>query len=151
MPQRLTGDPARLRQVLLNLVGNGIKFTEHGEVVVRIQQQFQSQGKSTLLLEVTDTGIGLTEAQAQKLFQPFVQADTSSSRKFGGTGLGLAISRKIVELMGGRIGIRNPSGIGSTFWFELPFDVPAQSRGDYNFPGIGFHPRRHRRVKFQLE
>jgi two-component system, sensor histidine kinase and response regulator len=138
VPQRLTGDPARLRQVLLNLVGNGIKFTEHGEVVVRIQQQFQSQGKSTLLLEVTDTGIGLTEAQAQKLFQPFVQADTSSSRRFGGTGLGLAISRKIVELMGGRIGIRNPSGIGSTFWFELPFDVPAQSRGEYNFPGLVF-------------
>jgi two-component system, sensor histidine kinase and response regulator len=138
VPQRLTGDPDRLRQVLLNLVGNGIKFTEQGEVVVRVQQRFYAHGKSNLLFEVTDTGIGLTEEQTKKLFQPFEQADNSSSRRFGGTGLGLAISRKIVELMGGRIGIRNPSGAGSTFWFELPFDVPEQIAGEYNFPALVF-------------
>ncbi len=138
VPQQLTGDPDRLRQVLLNLVGNGIKFTEQGEVVVRVQQQFHAHGKSNLLFEVTDTGIGLTKEQIKKLFQPFEQADNSSSRRFGGTGLGLAISRKIVELMGGRIGIRNPTGTGSTFWFELPFDVPAQAGSDYSFPGLVF-------------
>ena len=138
VPRRLKGDPARLRQVLLNLAGNGIKFTEQGEVVVRVRQQFFSQGKSNLRFEVTDTGIGLTEEQTQKLFQPFVQADTSSSRRFGGTGLGLAISRKIVELMGGRIGIRSSPGLGSTFWFELPFEVPPPVSSDYGFPGLVF-------------
>ena len=110
IPHRLTGDPARLRQVLLNLVGNGVKFTERGEVVVRVQPQLQSPGKIVLRFEVTDTGIGLTADDIKKLFQPFVQVDTSSSRKFGGTGLGLAISRKIVELMGGRIGVHSTSG-----------------------------------------
>jgi two-component system, sensor histidine kinase and response regulator len=138
VPRRLMGDPVRLRQVLLNLAGNGIKFTEHGEVVVRVQQQFHSQGRSHLRFEVTDTGIGLTGEQTQKLFQPFVQADNSSSRRFGGTGLGLAISRKIVELMGGRIGIRSTPGSGSTFWFELPFEVPAQPKMDCGFPGLVF-------------
>jgi two-component system, sensor histidine kinase and response regulator len=138
VPRRLKGDPARLRQVLLNLAGNGIKFTEQGEVVVRVRQQFFSQGRSNLRFEVTDTGIGLTEEQTQKLFQPFVQADTSSSRRFGGTGLGLAISRKIVELMGGRIGIRSSPGNGSTFWFELPFEVPPPVNSDYGFPGLVF-------------
>jgi len=138
VPQLLTGDPDRLRQVLLNLVGNGIKFTEKGEVVVRVQQQFQANNKSHLLFEVTDTGIGLTGEQIKKLFQPFEQADNSSSRKFGGTGLGLAISRKIAELMGGRIGIRNPTGTGSTFWFELPFELPSQPANDLYFPGLVF-------------
>jgi PAS domain S-box-containing protein len=138
VPRWLLGDSVRLRQVLLNLAGNGIKFTEHGEVVVRVQQQFHSQGKCHLRFEVTDTGIGLTEEQSRKLFQPFVQADNSSSRRFGGTGLGLAISRKIVELMGGRIGIRSVPGVGSTFWFELPLEVPAPPKNDYVFPGLVF-------------
>jgi PAS domain S-box-containing protein len=138
IPHRLTGDPVRLRQVLLNLVGNGIKFTERGEVVVRVQPQFQSQGKSVLRFEVTDTGIGLSAEEISKLFQPFVQADTSSSRKFGGTGLGLAISRKIVELMGGKIGVTSTPGKGSTFWFELPFEVPPQPAIEHSFPGLVF-------------
>ncbi len=138
VPRRLMGDPVRLRQVLLNLAGNGIKFTEQGEVVVRVEQQFISQGKNHLRFEVTDTGIGLTEEQTRKLFQPFEQADNSSSRRFGGTGLGLAISRKIVELMGGRIGIRSVPGSGSTFWIELPFEMPAQPAGDSSFPGLVF-------------
>ena len=138
IPYRLTGDPIRLRQVLLNLVGNGVKFTEHGEVVVRVQTHFQTPGKIVLRFEVADTGIGLTTDEIKKLFQPFVQVDTSSSRKFGGTGLGLAISRKIIGLMGGRIGVHSTPGTGSTFWFELPFAVPPQPAIERSFPGLVF-------------
>ena len=138
VPHHLVGDPIRLRQVLLNLVGNGIKFTERGEVVVRVTPLLHAHGRIKLRFEVTDTGIGLTAEQTKKLFQPFVQADTSSSRKFGGTGLGLAISRKIVELMGGRIGVHSAPGTGSTFWFELPFEVPPQPAIERCFPGLVF-------------
>jgi PAS domain S-box-containing protein len=138
IPLRLTGDPARLRQVLANLVSNGVKFTEHGEVVVRVLVHYQSPGKIVLRFEVADTGIGLTPEEIQKLFQPFVQVDTSSSRKFGGTGLGLAISRKITELMDGRIGVQSTPGAGSTFWFELPFAVPPQPPMERSFPGLVF-------------
>ncbi len=138
IPHRLTGDPGRLRQVLLNLVGNGVKFTEHGEVVVRLLVHFQGPAKLVLRFEVADTGIGLTPEEVKKLFQPFVQVDTSSSRRFGGTGLGLAISRKIIELMGGRIGVQSTPGAGSTFWFELPFDVPPQPAIERSFPGLVF-------------
>ncbi len=138
IPHRLTGDPIRLRQVLLNLVGNGIKFTERGEVVVRVQSQFQSPGKNTLRFEVIDTGIGLTADEISKLFQPFMQADTSSSRKFGGTGLGLAISRKIIGLLNGKIGVNSVPGQGSTFWFEVPFEVPPQPVTERSYPGLVF-------------
>ena len=138
VPHRLVGDAIRLRQVLLNLVGNGIKFTEKGEVVVRVQPLVHSRGEIKLRFEICDTGIGLTTEQTQKLFQPFMQADTSSSRKFGGTGLGLAISRKIIELMGGRIGVHSSPGSGSTFWFELPFTVPPQPALERCYPGLVF-------------
>ena len=134
----MLGDPDRLRQVLLNLVGNGVKFTEQGEVVVRIQPVFQAPDRVKLRFEIRDTGIGLAEPDVKRLFQPFMQADTSSSRKFGGTGLGLAISRRIVELMGGRIGVRSAVGSGSTFWFELPFAVPPQLGSDRIYPGFAF-------------
>jgi PAS domain S-box-containing protein len=138
IPHRLTGDPARLRQVLFNLVSNGVKFTEQGEVVVRVQIHFQTPAKIVLRFEVADTGIGLTGDEIKKLFQPFVQVDTSSSRKFGGTGLGLAISRKIIELMGGRVGVQSAAGAGATFWFELPFTVPPQPPMERSFPGLVF-------------
>ena len=138
VPQRLVGDPIRLRQVLLNLVINGIKFTEQGEVVVRVHPLMHSHGRIKLRFEIKDTGIGLTEEQTKKLFQPFMQADTSSSRKFGGTGLGLAISSRIIHLMGGRIGVHSAKGAGSTFWFELPFAVPAQPAIERSFPGLVF-------------
>ena len=138
IPRRLVGDPIRIRQVLLNLVGNGIKFTEHGEVVVRVQTLHRQSDRIQLRVEVSDTGIGLAEEQIQKLFQPFVQADTSSSRKFGGTGLGLAISRRIILLMGGRIGVYSQPGKGSTFWFEIPLGVPPQPELERFFPGLVF-------------
>ena len=138
IPHRLTGDPSRLRQVLLNLVGNGVKFTEHGEVVVRVQIQFQSAARMALRFEVRDTGIGLKPEETRILFQPFVQADASSSRKFGGTGLGLAISRKLVELMGGKIGVQSTPGAGSTFWFEVPFGIPPQPPIQRGSPGLVF-------------
>ena len=138
IPRRLAGDSARLRQVLLNLVGNGVKFTAQGEVVVRVQPISPVNGKVTLRFEVADTGPGLAPDEIKKLFQPFMQVDTSSARKFGGTGLGLAISRKIVELMGGKIGVNSTSGKGSTFWFELPFEVPQQPAIERGYPGLVF-------------
>ena len=138
IPHRLAGDATRLRQILLNLVGNGVKFTARGEVTVRVQQLFQSPGKTNLRFEIADTGIGMNADEIKKLFQPFMQADTSSARKFGGTGLGLAISRKLVELMGGKIGVTSAPGRGSTFWFELPFEIPPQPPIERGFPGLVF-------------
>ena len=138
VPHRLVGDSTRLRQVLLNLVSNGVKFTERGEVVVRVHPLMHARGKITLRFEITDTGIGMTEEQTKKLFHAFVQADTSSARRYGGTGLGLAISKRIVEIMGGKIGLRSAAGAGSTFWFEMPFDVPEQPVIERSFPGLVF-------------
>ena len=127
VPPKIQGDPQRVRQVLLNLAGNAVKFTAEGRVTVRVAPAQVSRGPIILRFEVTDTGVGLTEEQMKQLFRPFAQADQSSSRRFGGTGLGLAISRKLVELMGGRIGVRSEPSRGSTFWFELPF-VPTTDR-----------------------
>ncbi|MEQ9200019.1 MAG: ATP-binding protein, partial [Rhodospirillales bacterium] len=122
LPRRLKGDPTRLRQILLNLGGNAVKFTEQGSVVLRLclPEVFQAEAGSDLLLrlEVEDTGIGLSEEQMSRLFRPFEQADSSTARKFGGTGLGLAISRRIADMMGGRIGVDSTPGKGSTFRVE---------------------------------
>jgi len=124
------GDPTRLRQILLNLVNNAIKFTEKGGVSVQVVVKRGHKipggaGAVPLRFEVSDTGMGMAESVRQRLFQKFTQADSSMTRRFGGTGLGLAICKQLVELMGGTIGATCKLGIGSTFWFEIPFERSA--------------------------
>jgi PAS domain S-box-containing protein len=117
LPNNLRGDPLRLGQVLINYANNAVKFTEKGEIVVRIRKVEDAQEGILARFEVQDSGIGLTPEQKAKLFQAFQQADTSTTRKFGGTGLGLAISKKLAVLMGGEVGVESEPGQGSTFWF----------------------------------
>jgi len=129
MPVSLRGDPNRLGQVLLNLMSNAIKFTAHGEVAVELSWRGEAGQAPELHCAVRDSGIGLSDKSRQKLFQPFTQGDTSITRKFGGTGLGLAICRKLVELMGGTIGVTSAEGRGSTFWFDVRLEKsPASDR-----------------------
>ena len=139
LPTALVGDPSRLGQVLLNLGFNAVKFTERGEVVVGVDVVERSDTDVRLRFEVRDTGIGMTPAQQAHLFQPFSQADASTSRRYGGTGLGLAISRQLARLMGGEIEVDSTYGVGSRFHFSLRFDLQAE----HAEPALAGRPELH--------
>ena len=126
------GDDARLRQILVNLIGNAVKFTEAGEVAVKVELAEPATDKPGIRFEVSDTGIGIPADRIDRLFQSFSQADSSTTRKYGGTGLGLAISKSLVELMGGQIGVMSQLGQGSTFWFVVPLQPTGSERLDEN-------------------
>ncbi len=134
VPACILADGVRLRQVLTNLAGNAFKFTAQGRVVLRVRLEPGGAGTRTLLFEVEDTGIGISEEARALLFVAFSQADGSITRRFGGTGLGLAISARLVELMGGTIGVRSQPGQGSTFWFTLPLAVPEAGQSGLPAP-----------------
>lgn len=125
-PGLIITDPTRVRQILMNLVNNAVKFTDEGGVTVLSEIKDEGEGKGTLRISVTDTGIGLTEEQRNRLFKPFSQADDSTTRKFGGTGLGLSICQRLVERMGGEIGVDSKPGEGSTFWFWVRIQTTDQ-------------------------
>ena len=126
LPNRLSGDPTRLGQILINLAGNAIKFTESGEIVVEVKEAARSDDRVSVRFAVRDSGIGMNEEQLARLFQSFSQADSTISRQYGGTGLGLAISQQLTEMMGGLIEVSSEPGVGSRFYFTLDFDLVDQ-------------------------
>ncbi|MBK8420873.1 ATP-binding protein [Candidatus Villigracilis saccharophilus] len=126
----LRGDPGRIRQILVNLVGNAIKFTHQGEIVIRAETLEQTEHHATVHFSVQDTGIGIPYERQAAVFERFTQADGSTTRTYGGTGLGLTISKQLVEIMGGKIGLYSTPGIGTTFWFDIQFEKqPLEKRG----------------------
>jgi signal transduction histidine kinase/DNA-binding response OmpR family regulator len=130
IPSRLKGDPGRLRQILINLGGNAIKFVEKGEVSIHASLEKETDNEVTVKFKVIDTGIGIPKDRLDSLFDSFTQVDASTTRKYGGTGLGLAISKQLAELMGGQIGVESEEGKGSTFWFTSVFEKQPESKED---------------------
>ncbi len=129
VPETMQGDPLRIRQVLVNLVGNAVKFSESGDVAVSVSRAVSTSARIQLLFRVSDTGIGFPEHVRERLFRPFVQGHGSMTRRFGGSGLGLAISKRLIDLMGGDIQVKSAPGQDATFTFRLGLDVcdPAPS------------------------
>ena len=151
IPTLLRGDPGRLRQIVVNLIGNAIKFTEKGEIVVTVnavEEPEHTMPASVKVphrwfrIEVSDTGIGISPEQQAKLFQSFTQADGSMTRRYGGTGLGLAICKKLVEMIGGRIGVESTVGAGSVFWLTVPFDLQPERAQQTSLPSVALNGRR---------
>jgi signal transduction histidine kinase len=139
VPNDLVGDPTRLRQVLLNLLGNAIKFTQSGEVLLRVAPDANSSVPTALRFTVSDTGIGIAAEKLDHVFERFTQADSSTTRRFGGSGLGLTISKRLVELMGGRIWVESKVGEGSMFAFAAPFEIWAAANRPVAAP-VGTDP-----------
>ncbi|MCG6880868.1 MAG: response regulator [Deltaproteobacteria bacterium] len=135
VPRALVGDPLRLGQILINLSNNAVKFTDSGEIVVSTELVKKNNAQVTLKFSVQDTGVGMTAEQAAKLFQPFVQADASTTRKYGGTGLGLTISKRLAEMMGGEIWVESEPGLGSTFSFTADFGLGKEKAQKQYTPG----------------
>ncbi len=127
LPETLVGDSGRIRQILVNLLGNAVKFTQKGSVTLQVRTVKQEKNHLEVEFRVSDTGIGISKDSQAKLFDSFTQVDTTMARRFGGTGLGLAISKQLVELMEGRIGVESTEGEGSSFWFRLPFSVAGKT------------------------
>lgn len=135
MPQFVMGDPGRVRQTLINLIGNSIKFTETGGITVEVATVSEDRNTIYIRFSVTDTGIGIAEKDQRLLFKPFTQVDGSHARKYSGTGLGLSISKELVEMMDGTIGVESMAGMGTTFWFLIPFKMcgqPSDSETKYD-------------------